>query len=989
MSTAAEATTVEKRETRRPPAAVPAAPVAEMVPPLPLAATRAKVKAMGEAVATPGYGTPPNRARHVATLLALQQTHGNRYVQRLIAAQARAQAVTPEREEEIGGRPASPAPMAGGARDLAGAIGAEGGRGQPLPDAVRRRVEPVLGASLANVQVHTDTAADGLTRAVEAVAFTTGSDIFFRAGAYDPASPEGLHLLAHEVTHTLQQAAGPVAGTPAAGGVAVSDPADRFEQAAGAAADRVLAGPLQEEESLPHEPAVAPLAGPRGREFGTTLPIPRPPAGAVDIAAHPAGERPALPEGPSPEPDEEEWQEEAAASALHTGRLAAGGPGDPGHRATTAPVLQREEAGAGEGAGAGAARGRGTTTIRPVARATYPVEGATLAEAAAQIEAREEAGVTEWNPAYSLSRDDEGNVTDATVTVTITVTMPNWPGAARLPAATRAEWDRFYAALEAHEQGHVSLVQENLRDVADAMVDKSEAEAIAAFEAALANLQQVNDAYDAANDHGRNAGCTLDLGEEQPAEGSSASESTEATGTTAPAVGPTAGQGQPAQPRSEETAASEPGGAEPPGPGPRTVQQAVLPGQRVPREQPVQRRADSSNGSAGVAQGAPAATPLVVVQRETVQLGGLTASTHGHLLAALHYFVGLIRQELEDVDAGVSARRRAEELLSNARELEPYLRSRQDQPLDELAASQARLWHTEFVGALEDLQSYKRRRAAEQLAEAQGPIAEAQRRLEAQQPRLDDLMRAAFLAENPGLLEQVTGAVSNSLDTGLALSELSRDLASDVARIRSGTGALPPVGEYTRLLVGLNRALAAYSLLTTALSGGGGGRTAMSEGANRVSAAAGAASSLGTLMGLSATFSLYCNLYLVPAATAAMAAVRRIITQHNHELNLLAMEMGEGTIDWSVEPGGEPMYRFMGAVMAAGDAEGVPDPVPAAVSSYFVDQGDALQTGTGQEVPTTGMWFWTRTDPARIRRWVFRNRRNLWAMFYGSLRPPA
>jgi hypothetical protein len=115
-----------------------------------------------------------------------------------------------------------------------------GHAGDALEPGVRRRLEPTLGASLANVRVHADAEADSLTRAVDAVAFTTGQDIFFRHGAYTPDSADGLRLIAHEATHTVQQASGPVSGTPTPSGVAVSDPADAFEQAATRTADRVM-----------------------------------------------------------------------------------------------------------------------------------------------------------------------------------------------------------------------------------------------------------------------------------------------------------------------------------------------------------------------------------------------------------------------------------------------------------------------------------------------------------------------------------------------------------------------------------------------------------------------------------------------------------------------------------------------------------------------------------------------------------------------------
>jgi len=57
---------------------------------------------------------------------------------------------------------------------------------------------------------------------------------------YDPSSSEGKTMLAHELTHVVQQRSGPVDGTSAAGGIKVSDPSDRFEREASANADRVM-----------------------------------------------------------------------------------------------------------------------------------------------------------------------------------------------------------------------------------------------------------------------------------------------------------------------------------------------------------------------------------------------------------------------------------------------------------------------------------------------------------------------------------------------------------------------------------------------------------------------------------------------------------------------------------------------------------------------------------------------------------------------------
>lgn len=66
-------------------------------------------------------------------------------------------------------------------------------------------MERALGADFGGVRVHTDERADALNRSLRARAFTTGADIFFRRGAYDPASPGGREVLAHELTHVVQQ----------------------------------------------------------------------------------------------------------------------------------------------------------------------------------------------------------------------------------------------------------------------------------------------------------------------------------------------------------------------------------------------------------------------------------------------------------------------------------------------------------------------------------------------------------------------------------------------------------------------------------------------------------------------------------------------------------------------------------------------------------------------------------------------------------------
>lgn len=87
--------------------------------------------------------------------------------------------------------------------------------GAPLSDSARRLMEPAFGADFSRVRVHTNATSERLSRAINAEAFTHGADIHFGAGRYRPGSGSGMRLLAHELTHTIQQGAAPVRRTEA------------------------------------------------------------------------------------------------------------------------------------------------------------------------------------------------------------------------------------------------------------------------------------------------------------------------------------------------------------------------------------------------------------------------------------------------------------------------------------------------------------------------------------------------------------------------------------------------------------------------------------------------------------------------------------------------------------------------------------------------------------------------------------------------------
>ena len=81
------------------------------------------------------------------------------------------------------------------------------GKGKQLPQETRSAMQHAFGRDFSQVTLHTDNEAVSLNRALKAQAFTHGSDIYFDSGKFDPHSRKGKELLAHELTHVIQQGA--------------------------------------------------------------------------------------------------------------------------------------------------------------------------------------------------------------------------------------------------------------------------------------------------------------------------------------------------------------------------------------------------------------------------------------------------------------------------------------------------------------------------------------------------------------------------------------------------------------------------------------------------------------------------------------------------------------------------------------------------------------------------------------------------------------
>ena len=115
-----------------------------------------------------------------------------------------------------------------------------GSGGHPLDAATRSWMEPRFNYDFSGVRIHTDSRAARSAKDVNALAYTVGRDVVFGAGQYTPGTERGTRLLAHELTHVVQQTSSGASAQQAA--KAVSDPGDAAEVEADVTANRIMSG---------------------------------------------------------------------------------------------------------------------------------------------------------------------------------------------------------------------------------------------------------------------------------------------------------------------------------------------------------------------------------------------------------------------------------------------------------------------------------------------------------------------------------------------------------------------------------------------------------------------------------------------------------------------------------------------------------------------------------------------------------------------------
>lgn len=325
-------------------------------------------------------------------------------------------------------------------------------------------------------------------------------------------------------------------------------------------------------------------------------------------------------------------------------------------------------------------------------------------------------------------------------------------------------------------------------------------------------------------------------------------------------------------------------------------------------------------------------------------------------------------------------------------------------PITQSEADNLSGWWSDFVISYNHASFVIARQAEFKSKEAQEKATAADAEMQRVMAALRDTQRGLFRKEDENKLVATADAIAGVLDCSLSLKDTIEQVTAFVADLRAwtnppgGASLLPDINTKVpaalAVLESINKAYSALTVARNAVSAIRGGKTEASSATAGLKAAVGAFGAGGTLLGLSATMSLYANLWLGPATEAAVKMIDYIHDMQSKSDNRQAIALGKfEMVVWSLEPGGRPMFDYMLQVMRAEGSEGVPTPVPKMVEKYFLSSQDAMNAGVGaksslSEMPTTG-WIFKDLDQEKMRRWVWLNRQNIWGMLYGDCPVPS
>jgi hypothetical protein len=187
------------------------------------------------------------------------------------------------------------------------------------------------------------------------------------------------------------------------------------------------------------------------------------------------------------------------------------------HAGSASDVLETLENDLGGGGGTEGETDDVTTKPTPTASGTtitvndttFSVSGE-FGVMAANLAARSEAGSVTSQVSDIYLEPTKGNVQLANITVTETRSLPTWVDRGAPKPEQVAEWDRFRAAIGAHEQGHVDIDTKAFTNVHLKAIGVPQDKANERIDAVIAAADATNAEFDTKTDHGRNAGTSID-----------------------------------------------------------------------------------------------------------------------------------------------------------------------------------------------------------------------------------------------------------------------------------------------------------------------------------------------------------------------------------------------------------------------------------------------------------------------------------------------
>jgi hypothetical protein len=408
------------------------------------------------------------------------------------------------------------------------------------------------------------------------------------------------------------------------------------------------------------------------------------------------------------------------------------------------------------------------------------------------------------------------------------------------------------------------------------------------------------------------------------------------------------------------------------------------------------------SGSTPVVARQAAPEKTVARGKVTVDLGWFEAENNQQLAAAGRLMVGELRTEMADLAGGSRAWDRADDWVHDITPWLPYLESKASEPIEVSVAQYATRKVREYgeIRAAVKEERIASLRAAWRAAErAAGQAAE---QAEAMPAKFDDALRASFRKGDSSAVKEVVGAIKSALSIGRNLHTLAFDISTELLRLDVPAGTqmrvsypadptrpikvqIVSVSKYTDMLKKLNQGLAVVSLALT-IADRSKRTTQVEQGIKDLNDVVSGGSDIGTLVGLPPHVSLYMTMYIKPMLKVIMGQISRL-TERLSDINRTAVEVTGDLMYPGAEPGGQPMFDFMRAVMHAGSAADVPQ-ITGDVEEYFYDHRDKFGAGAEASLPTEGWWLWENLDSGAARSWVFRHRQRIWAMLYGSMPAP-